>query len=185
MGRLTLVTGGSRSGKSTFALEMAEKTDLPRVFVATSPKIDPEYDERICAHQKERGGRNWQTVEEETDLVSALRAVSPQSVLLVDCLTLWVNNLMYAAESTGNPLLSEDTIRKEAERFLSAVENTPHHVICVTNEVGWGIVPENALSRRYRDLVGRLNQIVAAKADAVWLVSCGLPLCLKPSSSNS
>ena len=177
MNRLTLITGGARSGKSGYAQQLAEQHVGPRVFLATSRADDPEMAARIERHQREREGRNWQTVEEPLDPARALAGIEPEALVLIDCLTLWIANLMQRCDEQGHDL-DESGIVRETERLLAAARNRPGPVIMVSNEVGLGIVPDNPLARRYRDLVGRCNQVVAAGADQVFLVSCGLALTL-------
>jgi adenosylcobinamide kinase / adenosylcobinamide-phosphate guanylyltransferase len=178
MGKLILVTGGARSGKSSYALQRCEEISVSRCFVATSPVIDGEMAERIDAHQQERRGRGWQVVEEERDLVLALAGMRQYGVVLIDCLTLWVNNLLFAADKKGGTFSETDMVGA-CDDLLQAVQACPGTVCCVTNEVGMGIVPDNFLARKYRDLIGRCNRTVAERADEVILVSCGIPLFLK------
>ncbi len=178
MKRVLLVTGGARSGKSSYALERCEALPGPRCFVATCPVIDPEMDERIRAHKLEREGRNWQSREEETALAELLFELTDYHTVLIDCLTLWVNNLMFSAERRG-VVFGEKEMRKDAQRLAEAIAVFPGTVCLVTNEVGMGIVPDNALARKYRDLVGSCNRYLAKRADEVILVSCGLALPLK------
>lgn len=184
MSTLILVTGGARSGKSSYALERCESIPGSRCFVATCPVIDPEMDERINAHKLEREGRGWHSIEEETSLAQLFTRLSGYETVLIDCLTLWVNNLMYQAELEGR-VFSEKEIQGEAEKLVLAMETFQGTVCLVTNEVGMGIVPDNALARKYRDLVGSCNRYLAKKADEVILVSCGIPLPLKNLSSHT
>lgn len=178
MKTLTLITGGARSGKSSLALELCESLAVERCFVATCPIIDPEMDERIRAHKLEREGRGWHSIEEETDIAALLPNLASFQMVLVDCLTLWVNNLMYLAEREGRTF-GEKEMLQAAERLAQAIAAFSGSVCLVTNEVGMGIVPDNALARKYRDLVGSCNRYLAKRADEVILVSCGLPLQLK------
>jgi adenosylcobinamide kinase/adenosylcobinamide-phosphate guanylyltransferase len=178
MSRVILVTGGSRSGKSEHALQMSEALAGPRVFVATCPAVDAEITERIRKHQEKRRGRGWRTIEEPFDLAGALSLSTDCKVLLVDCLTLWVNNLMHEAQKAEQAITEEDVARKCSE-VVQVCSDLNATVVFVTNEVGMGIVPADASSRLYRDLVGRCNQIMAEAADEVILVCCGLPLHLK------
>lgn len=178
MGRLILVTGGARSGKSDYALQLAQSLSGPRCFIATCPVVDSEMDERIARHREERAGTEWQTVEEQTDIAAILLAHEDDPVCLIDCLTLWVNNLLYLGEQSGK-LFTDAEMRRQCNLLIRAA--SAHHgtVICVTNEVGLGIVPDNPAARFYRDLVGRCNRMMAAAAAEVNLVTCGIPLRLK------
>jgi adenosylcobinamide kinase/adenosylcobinamide-phosphate guanylyltransferase len=179
MARVILVTGGSRSGKSSYAQRIGEGLDGPRAFVATCPVLDDEMAERVRKHQLERQSSDWKTLEETVDLAGALRgARDSYKVVLVDCLSLWINNLMHEAQVEGEGL-TEDDIAHRCRELLDACDELSGTVIFVTNEVGMGIVPDNPASRLFRDLAGRCNQAMAAGADKVTLVSCGLPLHLK------
>ena len=160
----TLVLGGARSGKSRFA-EGLLSGERERTYLATGRAWDDEMRERIARHRADRG-EGWRTVEEPIDLVGALRAAS--GAVLVDCLTLWVTNLMMA---DADP----DAAADELVAALSDVST----VVFVSNEVGLGIVPGDAMSRAFRDHAGRLHQSLAAACDAVFFVAAGLPLKLK------
>lgn len=167
---LTFVLGGARSGKSRFAEGLAVRHSGPRVYVATAEPRDAEMAARIVRHRADRAGAPWNLVEEPRDLAGAIRRNSaPGTLLLVDCLTLWLANLMTAGDDLG-----------AAESALVAtLASCPGRMILVANEVGLGIVPDNALARAFRDRAGRLNQAVAAAADAVYFIAAGLPLALK------
>ncbi len=178
MAEIYLITGGSRSGKSAFAQQLAEQHAGPRLFLATSPVTDSEMAERIRRHVGDRRHRGWDTVEEQVGISGRLHEASGYTVILVDCLTLWVNNLMYEAEQGGRDI-SEDIIVSEAGKVMAAALAHQGKVIFVTNEVGSGIVPGNKAARQYRDLVGRCNQQVASGAERVYLVSCGIPIQIK------
>ena len=179
MNKIILVTGGSRSGKSAFAQGLAEGLPGPRAFVATCPVIDPEMNERIRRHQEARSLHEWQTSEAPLELAAALQGAKDRPVVLVDCLTLWVNNVMYEAGRQGTTV-SEKEIAERCGPVLEAARSHGGTVIFVTNEVGMGLVPETPLGRRFRDLAGRVNQTVAAACDEVFLVVCGQPLKIKP-----
>ena len=164
-----LVLGGARSGKSRYAQTRAEALDGDLVFVATAQALDDEMTGRIARHRADRGPR-WITVEAPVELAAAVRAESREDrVLLIDCLTLWTTNL----------LLAERDIPAAAEALIAAVTDAAGPLILVANEVGLGIVPGNALARRFRDEAGRVNQQIAAAVDGVVLVAAGLPLKLK------
>ena len=164
---INLVLGGARSGKSGFAERQAREARLDVIYVATGEARDAEMAARIAHHRAQRPA-GWRTVEEPLELAAALRrAASPAACLLVDCLTLWLTNVMLAERMT------------EVDRLLEVLPALPGAIILVSNEVGWGIVPENALARRFRDEQGRLNQCIAALADNVTFVAAGLPLVLK------
>jgi adenosylcobinamide kinase / adenosylcobinamide-phosphate guanylyltransferase len=178
MARIVLVTGGCRSGKSAYAQQLAESLPSPRLFVATCPVTDDEMRRRIEQHRQSRRDRGWETVEEQLDLAGVFRRHTEQNVLLVDCVTLWVNNLMYQSQRESRQFAEADVV-EQCTQMLAAADACRGAVIFVTNEVGLGIVPENAQARRYRDLIGRANQTIAARADAVTLVCCGIPLHLK------
>lgn len=166
--RLVLVTGGARSGKSRIAEERTLRFGRPAVYIATAEARDAEMAARIADHQARRGPE-WRSVAAPLDLPGALAATEGGAPRLVDCLTLWLTNQMLAgadlAAATGG--------------LLAALGAARAPVVLVTNEVGWGIVPDNPLARRFRDAAGLLNQQVAAAADEVWLAACGLPLALK------
>lgn len=179
MAKIILITGGARSGKSSYALERAELLSTKRLFVATCPKVDGEMSERVRRHQNERNGRGWVTIETETDLTAVLANRNEEfDVILIDCITLWVNNVLFNKERMG-AAVDDYYIRELCKKWLEAATNFAGTVICVTNEVGLGIVPDNPLARKYRDLVGTCNQLIGKKADEVILVSCGIPLVLK------
>ncbi|MGA0531428.1 bifunctional adenosylcobinamide kinase/adenosylcobinamide-phosphate guanylyltransferase [Hansschlegelia sp. KR7-227] len=169
---MTLVLGGARSGKSRFAEDLVAASPLDRVYVATAEARDDEMRDRIAHHRARRDG-SWRTVEASRQLVGALwNESSPKTVVLVDCLTLWLSALVLA-----DPLIVD--VDEEIDGLLSFLVFAPGDVILVSNEVGSGIVPDNALARAFRDHQGRLNQLVAARADRVTLVAAGLPLDLK------
>ena len=165
--RLTLVLGGARSGKSRYAESLVTALPAPWIYVATAEARDAEMAERIAAHQARRGA-GWRTLETPRDVVGALTAHGT-TPLLVDCLTLWL----------ANALLASADVDAEIERLEAALEQTAAPLVLVANEVGLGIVPDNALGRRFRDLQGLLNQRIAARADRVVLVVAGLPLTIK------
>jgi adenosylcobinamide kinase/adenosylcobinamide-phosphate guanylyltransferase len=178
MAQIILITGGSRSGKSTYAQTLAESIPGSRTYIATCPPLDEEMAARIKKHRAQRQASLWQTLEETIDLAGALLKTRESQVRLVDCLTLWINNLLYEAEKQGREI-TEDDMLERCTHLLTACKELPGTVIFVTNEVGMGIVPDNPLARHYRDLAGRCNQIMAAGADRVILMVSGLPLNMK------
>jgi len=180
MARVIFISGGCRSGKSRFALAQAAAFPGKRYFVATCPQIDAEMDLRILRHQQERSGDGWETVEEALDLSRVFQSLrgDPEKIVVVDCLTLWVNNLLHAAGTGGG--LDEAHIHAQSLALAAAAgEAFPGRVIFVSNEVGLGIVPDNTASRLFRDLLGACNQAVAARADEVYFLVSGIPLKLK------
>lgn len=166
--RLGLVVGGARSGKSGLAERLVTATSRPRRYIATAEAWDDEMRDRIARHRADRGA-DWITVEAPLDLCTALAKAAPEEVVLIDCATLWLTN----------HLLAEHDLDAEGSALLAALSTCPAPVTVVSNEVGWGIVPENALARRFRDAQGRLNQRIAAQADLVIGVMAGLPMVLK------
>jgi adenosylcobinamide kinase / adenosylcobinamide-phosphate guanylyltransferase len=168
-GRLTLVLGGARSGKSRYAERLVLGSGLAPVYVATAEALDAEMAARIAEHRARRGA-HWHTIEEPLDLAATLRReCAPQRAVLVDCLTLWLSNLLGA----GQP------VRPEMEALLAALAALPGVLVLVSNEVGQGVVPTAALARAFIDHAGWLHQRIAEQADVVVLMAAGLPLHLK------
>ena len=169
---VTLILGGARSGKSAHAQTAAEAAaaaaGVTPLMIATGQAFDDEMRDRIARHQAERGHR-WRTVEAPTDLAEVLRGLSAGDVAVVDCLTLWLSNLM----------LAERDVAQARDELLKVLRETDARLWLVSNEVGFGIVPETPLGRRFRDEAGRLHQAIAAQADEVLLIVAGLPLQLK------
>lgn len=167
----TLILGGARSGKSALAERLATATGLEVVYIATSQPGDGEMSERIVHHRARRPA-HWGCVEEPLALASALRSnARPDRVLLVDCLTLWLSNLLGDADATR--------VIAERDALLATLPALPGDVLFVSNEVGLGIVPMGALTRRFVDEAGRLHQSLAVRCDRVLFVAAGLPLTLK------
>ena len=172
----TLVIGGARSGKSRHAEALARGTGLERVYLATATAWDDEMRERIATHRAMRAGDGWRTVEEPLALVEALRReAAPGRVLLVDCLTLWLTNVSLDAA----PDRARDATEAACAGLAAALPGLAGPAVFVSNEVGWGIVPDNRLARDFRDAQGRLNQRMAEACGRVTLVVAGLPLVLK------
>jgi adenosylcobinamide kinase / adenosylcobinamide-phosphate guanylyltransferase len=167
--RLTFVLGGARSGKSRYAEGLVMDCTPPWVYIATAQAHDDEMAARIAEHRQRRDG-GWRTVEAPLDLPGAIAAHgSERQAVLIDCLTLWLSNVMLA----GRDLVAE------TQRLIEALRNADGPIVIVSNEVGLGIVPDNALARKFRDEQGRLNMQVAAIADRAVLIAAGLPLILK------
>eukprot|EP01037_Dinobryon_pediforme_P021249 gene21249-22070_t len=166
---IDFVLGGARSGKTRYALDLALASGLAPVYVATATAFDAEMTTRIDRHKAERGPE-WSSVEEPLELPRVLSdAARPERILLVDCLTLWLSNLLFA----------ERDIATESARLVETLGRLAGPAILVSNEIGLGIVPDNALSRAFRDHQGLLNQMVAKAATRVTFVAAGLPLRLK------
>jgi adenosyl cobinamide kinase/adenosyl cobinamide phosphate guanylyltransferase len=168
---LTFLTGGARSGKSSLAVRLATASGLPVVFLATArPEGDEEWHTRLARHRAERP-EAWMTVEEPVDLAGAIAAVDPQAALVVDCLTLWVTNMVQAGTADGEV---EAVSRKSCQAAVARQGPT----VVVSNEVGSSIVPVDPAVRRFRDLLGRVNAVFAASADRAYLTVAGrvLPL---------
>lgn len=170
MGGLTLVLGGARSGKSRYAEALIQAAPPPWGYVATAQALDEEMRVRI-AHHVARRGENWQTIEAPLAVAAALRRAGERPVL-VDCLTLWLTNLM----------LGEQDCEMWVGELEAVLKQRQGMTVLVSNEVGYGIVPADALARRFRDEAGRLNQRMAALADQVVLVVAGLPVSVKSAS---
>lgn len=175
MKKIKFVTGGCRSGKSRHALELAEKFDAnQKIFMATCVPFDEEMKQRVARHQKDRG-KSWMTLEVPIDLPEAIIKNGTQGkVILVDCLTLWISNLLMREQE-----VSESEMNKSVNKLTRALELVQCPVILVSNEVGTGIVPENKIARQFRDIIGMANQKIASCADEViWMVA-GIPVTIK------
>ena len=173
MSRITLITGGARSGKSSFALSLGLRNYSKRAFIATAVPFDQEMKQRVARHREERGDQ-FHTIEEPIELPRVLTALpAGTDVGVVDCLTVWLGNLYHHFQDT------EETVRMQVDAFLDHLDQPVCDLILVTNEVGWGIIPENPLARSFRDMAGFLNRRVATKAATAYLLCCGLPLTLK------
>lgn len=171
---MILVGGGVRSGKSGFALRRALALGTRRAFIATAQPFDDEMRDRISRHQAERAD-DFVTIEEPLAVPERLAALDGVDVVLVDCLTLWLSNLLLRGDD-------ERAVAAAVARLAEAVVARRFHVVLVTNEVGMGIVPESALGRLFRDVAGRAHQELAACADEVYFAALGLVLQLKPSA---
>jgi adenosylcobinamide kinase/adenosylcobinamide-phosphate guanylyltransferase len=173
MAKLTLITGGTRSGKSRLAVRLASEKEGAVTFVATLiPGDEAEMRERVKRHRADRPA-DWETVEEGRNLARVFEGAIWVDTVVVDCLTLYVSNLLLDG-------CSDEEILKNVARACERMKRSSAEIILVTNEVGWGIVPDHAMGRRFRDVAGLVNQKVAESADEVYLVSCGIPIRIKP-----
>jgi adenosylcobinamide kinase/adenosylcobinamide-phosphate guanylyltransferase len=170
--KVILIGGGARSGKSRFALEYAQRLGERRLFVATAQAFDAEMQDRILRHQEERGSA-FATAEEPLELARLLEQVRDVDLIVVDCLTLWLSNLLLRGDSV-------EQIDGHVAKLVSVVRQRRQHVLMVSNEVGLGIVPESALGRIFRDVAGRAHQRLAEEADEVYFAAMGLVLRLVP-----
>lgn len=174
---ITLITGGIKSGKSDFALSLAEKSQKKEnfYFLATALPVDKEIRERIRKHKIKRK-KFWKTVEEPENIDRVFQNLPLESTVLVDCITLWVGNIMSKLESDT---IDFKKIEKKIKNMIVLVREKDIRVFLVTNEVGWGIIPANKLSRIYEDYLGKLNQMLAEYADEVYLMVAGISVKLK------
>lgn len=168
--RFIFVMGGARSGKSSFALKLAEGFPAPRRYLATALALDEEMDERVRRHRDERGG-NWETIEEPMDVRGRIAGLEG-GVALIDCLTLWLTNMVGAG-------LDDAGIEAQTRALIKTIGGASPAVVAVSNEVGLGIVPANALARRFRDLSGMVNRLAAEAAQEVYFLAAGLPMKMK------
>ncbi|WP_423219684.1 bifunctional adenosylcobinamide kinase/adenosylcobinamide-phosphate guanylyltransferase [Clostridium hydrogeniformans] len=182
MGKITLVTGGSRSGKSSFSEKLLSSTD-DVLYIATSIITDREMEDRVNRHIKGRNP-NWVTLEAYEDLHEKIKSYKEKYILL-DCVTIMTTNLMFKKHMNYDNLSQEEIdkvseyIKLQFKLLIDEVKNTGRELILVTNEVGLGIVPENKLSRIFRDIAGFVNQYIASLSHDVYLVTCGIPLKIK------
>ena len=169
----TLILGGARSGKSRYAEEMAREANKNLIYIATATIYDDEMQKRVTQHKEDRSSHQWTTIEEPLALASVLKEnASPDSIILVDCLTLWLNNLLASNDS--------DRLQKELNELLACLDSLQGEVIFVSNEVGMGIIPLGELTRQFVDEAGRLHQQLGQVVDTVILMVAGLPLFIKP-----
>lgn len=175
MAKLTLILGGARSGKSAFAVELGKKYERV-TYIATARIIDDEMRERVKMHQRLRPP-SWKTLEVPFHADKVFSDLKGQTdLVLLDCITLYIANILFDEKS---PEKKEDYILEEVDKLCEAAKKWTADVILVSNEVGMGIVPENALARQFRDIAGLVNQRIAQKADSVFLISAGLPIKVK------
>ncbi|MCG3266792.1 bifunctional adenosylcobinamide kinase/adenosylcobinamide-phosphate guanylyltransferase [Yoonia sp. I 8.24] len=166
--KLTLVLGGAASGKSAFAESLVLDAGMQKIYIATAQVYDDEMADKVARHRDQRG-ENWTTIEEPIAVVDALNTVTKDAAVLIDCATLWLTNLV----------IGEHDVTQQTAALLAAIDACRAPIVIVSNEVGQGIVPDNALSRRFRNAQGQLNQDIAANADLVVAVMAGLPMVLK------
>lgn len=177
MAHTIFITGGARSGKSALAEKKALEFGAPLCYLATAQTLDVEMDERVKRH-RDRRGTEWSTIEEPIHLPQALARCDGQyQAVLVDCVTLWLSNLLFKYEDAGENI--EERIQEDLQRLKGTLHGMVTPVILVSNEVGMGIVPDNTLARMFRDIAGTANQLLAAAVDEVHVVISGIPLKLK------
>lgn len=185
---VVVIGGGVRSGKSGFAVQLAQAHGPDRVFVATAQAFDDEMRERIALHREERAG-TFETLEAPVELAAVASRMKPVDVVLLDCLTLYVSNLLLRAENVEG--LDRSSVRRLEEDILSDLRSgilelrrRTARLVVVTNEVGMGVVPVSRLGRLFRDIAGRVNQWIASEANEVWWCALGVPLRIKAVSSD-
>ncbi|MDT1985985.1 MAG: bifunctional adenosylcobinamide kinase/adenosylcobinamide-phosphate guanylyltransferase [Planktomarina sp.] len=166
--QIQLVLGGAASGKSHFAENLVIQTGRPRRYIATAEAWDDEMKTKIAAHKVQRGP-DWITCEEPLDMISAIEASEPNEIILLDCVTMWLTNLM----------LAKLNIDQQSKAFINTLKKSPCPIILVSNEVGHGIVPDNPMSRKFVKYQGAINQSLADVAAQVFFITAGIPQCLK------
>lgn len=171
MRKVIFITGSVRSGKSDFAVKLAKGFKQKIVFIATCPPLDEEMKCRIKKHRRKRP-QDWRTIEEEVHLPAVLDKLRKEEAAIVDCITLWISNLLLSGRK-------EDEVLREVEELVESLKKIQASVVLVSNEVGWGIVPDNKLSRIFRDIVGITHQKISKVSDEVYLMVGGIPLRLK------
>lgn len=175
-GQFVLILGGTRSGKSIYALRRAEAMSDNRLYVATAEASDDEMMARIEQHRKQRGD-GWRAAEEPLDVAGVLDVTEEGAVILLDCLTFWAANAMAMEVNTG--VDCKAFLQEQVRRLYAGTRDRNFRILMVSNEVGMGIVPDNALARKFRDLVGDMHQMIAEVADEVWFVMAGIPQKIK------
>lgn len=176
MAKITFILGGSRSGKSSYAIKLAQ--DYKKVaFIATGEALDKEMQQRIRLHRKARPS-HWQTFEESKDITALLKKIGSNfECIIIDCLTLLISNLILVGDK-------QKIIENKINAMLTCLKKNKGRAIIISNEVGLGVVPENKLARDFRDIVGKINQIVAKEADEVFFMVSGIPLKIKGGRSE-
>ena len=168
MPHLNFVVGGAASGKSAFAEKLTRAAQKPKVYIATLQPFDTEMQDKVSQHQNDRGP-DWTTIEAHLDVARPIATADPDHIILLDCVTLWLTNV----------ILAEMDVDAEIDKLVRALAAAPCDMVVVSNEVGMGIVPDNALSRKFRNAQGKINRMIAAEAETVLTVIAGLPLALK------
>jgi len=172
MGKITFILGGTRSGKSSFAVKLAEESAKKTAFIATCVPYDDEMQTRVMLHKKERSSE-WATFEEPKELAILLKNINNQfETVIIDCITLFVTNLIMDN-------LDDNVINDRITQMMLALKDVNYDTYIVSNEVGLGIVPDNALARRFRDIAGKVNQLIASHADNVFFMVSGIPMKVK------
>lgn len=167
--RIIFITGGGRSGKSLFALQIGKEYPGPKAYLATAQALDEEMAQRIKRHKENRPAE-WETIEEPREIVKRIKEEGEKfRLILIDCLTLWISNLLLAGWSREKILSETDDLLQACGQIIKC------SFIIVSNEVGWGIVPDNEVARFFRDIIGLVHQKIAQQADEVYLMVCGLP----------
>jgi len=177
---IVLITGGCRSGKSMYGQRYCERIEGRHAYIATSPIYDEEMKQRIAVHQSARDPKKWKTFEEQLALYNAIEACSSHRVILIDCISLWISNVMYQCHKESKKVTESD-IADLCDQVICACRKHGGLIVFISLEVGMGIVPSDSVSRLYRDLLGIANQVLAQKADKVSFMVSGLPLALKES----
>jgi adenosylcobinamide kinase/adenosylcobinamide-phosphate guanylyltransferase len=178
-----LITGGARSGKSRMAQELARKAGGPVLFVATAEAGDEEMKQRIEAHRKNRPA-DWTTLEVKTHIGRKITAnIGRTKTVVIDCITLLVNNIFQQHEGIEDALILEEAVEAEIKELISCIKHSSARFIIVTNEVGLGIVPADRVSRLYRDLLGKANQMLAEHTDEVIFMVAGIPVTVKKNNN--
>jgi len=176
---LIFITGGARSGKSTLAIQLAKKINGKVAFIATAQAGDDEMKRRIFLHKQERP-EGWTTIEEPANIASAIDSAHKHNVVIIDCITLLISNLICSNENIDETAWILEDIKK----LVDSAKRFDGTVIVISNEVGMGIVPENKLAREFRDLAGKANQIIASAADQVYVCFSGIPMLIKDIGDN-
>lgn len=177
MGKVVFITGAVRSGKSKLAVELGEKSLKKVVFLASCSPLDKEMRERVAKHKQSRP-QDWTTIEEPINVADVIKKAKADELIIFDCLTLWISNIMCKFDK-------EELIDKKIEELFLALQQVKSDIIIVSNEVGWGIVPENKLARQFRDIVGITHQKLADLSDEVFLVTVGIAQKLKESREKN